>query len=57
MKIRPVGAEVFEVGGGRRASGQTDRQIDMMNLTVAFRKFSKAPKKGIIKIYISPIVI
>jgi hypothetical protein len=35
MKIRPVGAELFHVGG----------QTDMKRLTVAFRNFAKAPKK------------
>jgi hypothetical protein len=31
MKIRPAGAELFH------ADGRTDRQTDMMKLTVAFR--------------------
>ena len=39
MKIRPVGAELFH--------GQTDRQTDMRQLTVAFRNIAKAPKNVI----------
>jgi hypothetical protein len=38
MKIRPVGAELFH------AEGRTDRQADMMKLTVAFLNFANAPK-------------
>jgi len=34
MKIRPVGAELFHVGG----------RTDMTKLTVAFRNFVNAPK-------------
>ena len=34
MKIRPVGAELFDA----------DRRTDMTKLTVAFRNFAKAPK-------------
>ena len=37
MKIRRVGVELFH------ADEQTDR-VNMMNLTVAFRDFAKAPK-------------
>jgi len=40
MKIRPVEAELLHVEGRR------DRQTDMTKLTVAFRKFTKAPKKN-----------
>jgi hypothetical protein len=40
MKIRPVGAELFQAGG--RADGQTE--TDMTKLTVAFRNFANAPK-------------
>ena len=39
MKIRPVEAELFH------AEGRRDNQTDMTKLTVAFRKFMKAPKK------------
>jgi hypothetical protein len=38
MKISPVGADIFNVGG--RADGQTY----MMKLIVAFRNFANAPK-------------
>jgi hypothetical protein len=34
MKIRPVGAELF----------QWDRRTDMANLTVALRNFASGPK-------------
>ena len=34
MKVRPVGAEMFEA----------DRRTDMTKLTVAFRNFMNAPK-------------
>jgi len=37
MKIRPVGAEFFHVGG----------RTDMTKLIVTFRKFSNAPKKHV----------
>jgi hypothetical protein len=40
MKLRPVGAELLH-----SADGQTDREIDMMNLTVDFRNFENAPDK------------
>ena len=40
MKIRPMEAELFQ------ADGLTDGQTDMTKLTVAFRNFAKAPKKG-----------
>ena len=36
MKIRPLGAEVTT-----RTDVQTDRQIDMTKLKVAFRNFAK----------------
>jgi hypothetical protein len=39
MKIRLVGAELFQADGG------TDRQTDTRKLTVAFRNFTSAPKK------------
>jgi hypothetical protein len=39
MKIRPVGAELFHT------DGQTDRQTDKKDLTVAFRNFANVPKK------------
>ena len=42
MKIRPVGAQFFHVE--KRAGGRTDRQTDMMKLTVDFRTFMKVPK-------------
>jgi hypothetical protein len=35
-KILPVGTEIF----------QMNRRVDMTKLTVAFRKFANAPKKG-----------
>jgi len=38
MKIRPVEAELFRVGG------RTDGLTDIMMLIVAFRKFANAPK-------------
>jgi len=38
MKIHPVGAELFHVGGW------TDRQTDMTKLIIPFRSFAKAPK-------------
>jgi hypothetical protein len=37
MKIRPVGAELFN------ADGRTDRWIDMTKLIVSFRNFANAP--------------
>jgi len=40
MKIRPAEGELF------RAIGRTDGQTDVTNLTVAFRNFATAPKKG-----------
>jgi len=40
MKIRPVGAEMFQADG-------RDRHPDMTNLTVAFHNFANAPKKHI----------
>jgi hypothetical protein len=45
MKMRPVGAELFQANGG--TDGQTDRQdrwIDMTKLIVAFSQFANAPK-------------
>jgi hypothetical protein len=39
MKIRPVGAELFDVGG------RTDGWTDMTKLVVALRNFANAPKK------------
>ena len=39
MKNRPVGAYLFI------ADGQTDRQIDVTELIVAFRKFAIAPNE------------
>jgi len=41
MKIRPVGAELFHTE--RRTGGQTD----ITKAIVAFRKFAKAPTKGL----------
>ena len=38
MKIRLVEANLFH------ADGQTDGQINMMKVIVAFRNFAKAPK-------------
>jgi hypothetical protein len=38
IKMRPVGAELFH------ADERIDGQTDMMNLTVAFRSLSNAPK-------------
>jgi hypothetical protein len=38
IKIRPVEAELFH------ADGRTDRQRDTTKQTVAFRKFTNAPK-------------
>ena len=38
MKIRPVEAELFQVGG------RTDRETGMTKSTVAFRNFENAPK-------------
>ena len=40
MKILPVEDKLFH------ADGQTDRQTDMTNLTVAFSNFVTAPKNG-----------
>ena len=37
MKIRTVAAELFHA----------DRQTDMTRITIAFRSFAKAPKKGL----------
>jgi hypothetical protein len=39
MKIRPVGAELFQ------ADGRTDRQAGMTELIVAFRNFANALTK------------
>jgi Fe-S-cluster formation regulator IscX/YfhJ len=44
MKIRPVGAELFQADG--RTDGRTDRQTDMTKLIAAFRNFSKGPKNS-----------
>ena len=41
VKIRPVGAELFH------ADLQTEGQMDMTKLTVAFRNFANAPKIGL----------
>jgi hypothetical protein len=38
MKIRPVGAEMFNSDGGR-----TDRRTDMTKLIVVFRNYANAP--------------
>jgi len=38
MKIRPVGAEMFQ------ADRQTDTEADTTKLTVAFRYFANSPK-------------
>ena len=43
MNTRPVGAELFHVGGWK--DGSTDRQTDMTKLTVIFRNFVIAPNK------------
>jgi hypothetical protein len=42
MKIRPVGADLFRVGG--RADGQTERQTVMTKLTVTYGNFADTPK-------------
>jgi len=42
MKIRPVGAEMFNADG--HTDTQTDRQTDMTKLTVAFRDFTNEHK-------------
>jgi hypothetical protein len=41
MKIRPVGAELFDV----------DRRTDMTKLTVAFRNSANAPKNWALNLY------
>ena len=43
MKIRPLGAELFQADG--RTDGQTDRQTDMTTVIVVYRNFSNTPKK------------
>ena len=43
MKIRPVGAELFQTDS--RKEGQTDRQTDMTKLIFAFRNFANAPNR------------
>jgi len=43
MKIRPVGAELFNADG--RTDGHSDKRTDTMKLIVAFRNFGKAPHK------------
>jgi hypothetical protein len=43
MKIRPVVNEFFHVD--RQTDGQTERQIDMTKLIVAFRNFLIEPKR------------
>jgi hypothetical protein len=43
MKIRPAEAELFH------ADRQTDGQMDMTELIIAFRNFASAPKKGTAK--------
>jgi hypothetical protein len=45
MKIHPVGAELVHSDRAIRAVAQTDGQRHITKLTVAFRNFSKAPKK------------
>jgi hypothetical protein len=47
MKIRPVGAELFNADGDKRTDGQTDRQTDkteMAKRIPAFRNFAKGSK-------------
>jgi len=43
MKIRPVEAVLFHQDG--RTDGKTDRQKDMMTLTVIFRNFANTSNK------------
>ena len=43
MKIRPTEAELFH------ADRQTDGQMDMTKLIIAFRNFESAPKKDTAK--------
>jgi hypothetical protein len=45
MKIPAVGAELFVPCG--RTDIQTDREIDMINLILAFRNFSNEPKNAV----------
>jgi len=40
IKIRPLRAALFH------ADGQTDRQVDVMRLIVAFRNFANSPNKN-----------
>ena len=40
METRSLGVELF------LADGQTDKQMDLKNLIVAFRNFANAPEKG-----------
>ena len=42
MKIRPVGAELFQ------RNGQPDRQTDVTKLMIDFRNFANAPKNEFI---------
>ena len=45
MKIRPVGAELFQVGMGRRASGRAGGRTDRHNeLIISFRSSANALK-------------
>jgi hypothetical protein len=45
IKIRLLGAELFPAEG--QIHRQTERQTDMIKLTVAFRYFANAPKNEI----------
>jgi hypothetical protein len=44
MKIRPVRAELLQAHGGV----DSEKETDMMKLTVAFRNFPNAPKNEIV---------
>jgi len=44
MKIRPVGAELFQED--RRTDGRAGRQTDMTKPTVAFRNIASAPQNS-----------
>jgi len=46
MKIRPLGAELFHVGG------RTDRRTDMTKLIVALSNFAKSAQKSLNKFII-----
>ena len=44
IKFNPVGDKLLHAGG--RMNGRTEGQTDMTKLTVSFRNYSNAPKKG-----------